>query len=229
MLGFAPAADRVVLMTDRSSSSSPDRRSGPGLIEGPVVEHREQHDDAVAGQAEKRLDLLGLPAETVRGLARKAHALRREEPHVTELDHGWARQRAYDGRAHGGGPHWQAGATPQRGQPSSKSNIRPVRHRTWLSTLILPGSTALEPVQSGHVLPRREGDVVMIAPRAYLRWRNASTRHPYMLAAQRKERARIRSEKGIRCGRHILTATVWRATGAQPRRRHSWTPCELGP
>jgi hypothetical protein len=31
---------------------------------------------------------------------------------------------------------------------------------------------------------------------AYLRWRNA--RHPDVLAAQRKERARIRSEKGIR-------------------------------
>ncbi len=32
---------------------------------------------------------------------------------------------------------------------------------------------------------------------AYLRWRNANARHPDVLAAQRKERARIRSEKGI--------------------------------
>ncbi len=32
---------------------------------------------------------------------------------------------------------------------------------------------------------------------AYLRWRNANARHPDILAAQRKERARIRSEKGI--------------------------------
>ncbi|RZD70701.1 IS630 family transposase [Streptomyces albidoflavus] len=36
--------------------------------------------------------------------------------------------------------------------------------------------------------------------RRYLRWRNANARHPDILAAQRKERARIRSEKGIRWG-----------------------------
>ncbi|WUU93431.1 hypothetical protein OHA34_17065 [Spirillospora sp. NBC_01491] len=34
----------------------------------------------------------------------------------------------------------------------------------------------------------------------YLRWRNANARHPDILAAQRRERARIRSEKGIRWG-----------------------------
>jgi transposase len=36
---------------------------------------------------------------------------------------------------------------------------------------------------------------------AYLRWRNAHARHPDVLAAQRRERARIRSEKGHRWGR----------------------------
>ena len=42
---------------------------------------------------------------------------------------------------------------------------------------------------------------------AYLRWRNANARHPEVLAAQRRERARIRSEKGIRWGgRPITTA-----------------------
>ncbi|MGW4049145.1 integrase [Streptomyces sp. NPDC004721] len=35
---------------------------------------------------------------------------------------------------------------------------------------------------------------------AYLRWRNANARHPDVLAVQRRERARIRSEKGIRWG-----------------------------
>lgn len=34
----------------------------------------------------------------------------------------------------------------------------------------------------------------------YLRWRNANARHPDVLAAQRKERVRVRSEKGIRWG-----------------------------
>ncbi len=35
---------------------------------------------------------------------------------------------------------------------------------------------------------------------SYLRWRNANARHPDVLATQRRERARIRSEKGIRWG-----------------------------
>lgn len=35
---------------------------------------------------------------------------------------------------------------------------------------------------------------------AYLRWRNANARHPDVLAAQRRERARVRSERGIRWG-----------------------------
>jgi hypothetical protein len=42
---------------------------------------------------------------------------------------------------------------------------------------------------------------------AYLRWRNANARHPDVLKAQRRERARIRSEKGIRWGgRPLATA-----------------------
>jgi transposase len=36
---------------------------------------------------------------------------------------------------------------------------------------------------------------------AHLRWRNTHARHPDVLAAQRRERARIRSEKGHRWGR----------------------------
>jgi hypothetical protein len=36
---------------------------------------------------------------------------------------------------------------------------------------------------------------------AYLRWRNAHARHPGVLAAQRRERARIRSERQQRRGR----------------------------
>jgi hypothetical protein len=40
----------------------------------------------------------------------------------------------------------------------------------------------------------------------YLRWRNTDARHPDILAAQRRERARIRSEKGIRWGRPAARA-----------------------
>jgi transposase len=36
---------------------------------------------------------------------------------------------------------------------------------------------------------------------AYLRWRNANARHPDVLAAQRRERARVRSERQFRWGR----------------------------
>jgi hypothetical protein len=42
---------------------------------------------------------------------------------------------------------------------------------------------------------------------ACLRWRNANARHRDVLAAERMERARIRSERGIRSGgRHLATA-----------------------
>jgi transposase len=40
----------------------------------------------------------------------------------------------------------------------------------------------------------------------YLRWRNANARHPDILAAQRRERARIRSERQQRWGRPKLKA-----------------------
>ena len=35
----------------------------------------------------------------------------------------------------------------------------------------------------------------------YLRWRNANARHPDVLAAQRRERARIRDDRHHRWGR----------------------------
>lgn len=43
---------------------------------------------------------------------------------------------------------------------------------------------------------------------AYLRWRNANTRHRDVLAAERRERARIPSEKGIRRGGRPLAAVA---------------------
>lgn len=43
---------------------------------------------------------------------------------------------------------------------------------------------------------------------AYLRWRNKNARHPDVLAAQRRERARIRSEKGIRWGGRPLASAA---------------------
>jgi len=43
---------------------------------------------------------------------------------------------------------------------------------------------------------------------AYLRWRNTHHRHPDVLAAQRRERARVRSQKGIRFGGRPLTTAA---------------------
>ncbi len=52
-------------------------------------------------------------------------------------------------------------------------------------------------VASSH---HRNHTVQTRAPHAHLRWRNKNARHPDVLAAQRRERARIRSEKGLRWG-----------------------------
>lgn len=41
---------------------------------------------------------------------------------------------------------------------------------------------------------------------AHLRWRNANARPPELLAAQRRERARVRAEKGRRWGRPATQA-----------------------
>ncbi|MFB7853275.1 IS630 family transposase [Streptomyces sp. NPDC056053] len=43
---------------------------------------------------------------------------------------------------------------------------------------------------------------------AYLRWHNANARHRDVLVAERRERARIRCEKGIRWGGHPLTTAA---------------------
>lgn len=54
----------------------------------------------------------------------------------------------------------------------------------------------------------RNHSVQTRALHAYLRWRNANARHPDVLAAQRRERARIRSEKGIHwSGTSLAVAT----------------------
>ncbi|GHK05677.1 hypothetical protein SY2F82_74740 [Streptomyces sp. Y2F8-2] len=43
---------------------------------------------------------------------------------------------------------------------------------------------------------------------AYLRWRNDNARHLDVLAAQRRERARVRSEKDIRWGGRPVAAAA---------------------
>jgi hypothetical protein len=74
--------------------------------------------------------------------------------------------------------------------PASASRANPIQAQSGpLRTFVLGG-----PDHPGHtVLARRLQD--------YLRWRNARARHPGVPAAQRRERARIRSERQQRRGR----------------------------
>ncbi|MCO6005243.1 hypothetical protein NE236_09620 [Actinoallomurus purpureus] len=55
--------------------------------------------------------------------------------------------------------------------------------------------------QEGCGRERRGGTSPARRLHAYLRWRNANARHPDVLAAHRRERARIRSERQQRWGR----------------------------
>ncbi len=58
-----------------------------------------------------------------------------------------------------------------------------------LRTFVMANSNhAIHPVLARHL-------------QSYLRWRNANARHPTVLAAQRRERARIRAERQQRWGR----------------------------
>jgi len=74
--------------------------------------------------------------------------------------------------------------------PTSASWANPIEAQFGpLRTFVMGGSD-----HPNHtVLARRLQD--------YLRWRNAHARHPHVLAAQRRERARVRSERQQRWGR----------------------------
>ena len=74
--------------------------------------------------------------------------------------------------------------------PTSASWANPIEaHVGPLRTFVIGGSD----YPNHTVLARR--------PQDYMRWRNAHARHPDVLAAQRRERARIRSERQQRWGR----------------------------
>ena len=74
--------------------------------------------------------------------------------------------------------------------PASASRANPIEaHFGPLRTFVMGGSDHPDHT----VLARRLQD--------YLRWRNARARHSGVLAAQRRERARVRSERQQRWGR----------------------------
>jgi transposase len=74
--------------------------------------------------------------------------------------------------------------------PTSASWANPVETQFGpLRTFVMGGSD-----HTSHTVLARK-------LQAYLRWRNANARHPDILAAQRRERARIRSERHQRWGR----------------------------
>jgi hypothetical protein len=67
----------------------------------------------------------------------------------------------------------------------------------------LPDEAQFEPLRTFLMGDSNHPNHTVLARRlhAYLRWRNANARHPDVLAAQRHERARIRSERQQRWGR----------------------------
>jgi transposase len=74
--------------------------------------------------------------------------------------------------------------------PTYASWANPIEaHFGPLRTFVMTGSN-----HPNHTVLARE-------IQAYLRWRNANTRHPDVLAAQRRERARVRSQRQQRWGR----------------------------
>jgi hypothetical protein len=97
---------------------------------------------------------------------------------------------------------------------SSGQAQKPDRHRarhptcpTWLASLRTRTANPIE-AQSGPVRTfvmggsdHRNHPALACKLQACLRWRNAHARHPGVLAAQRRERARIRSERQQRWGR----------------------------
>ena len=96
------------------------------------------------------------------------------------------------------------------------STIRDWAHRNNVELCFTPTySSWANPIEA-HFGPLREfvlnnsnhPNHVVLTRRlhAYLRWRNANARDPDLLAAQRRERARIRAEKGRRWGRPATQA-----------------------
>jgi hypothetical protein len=74
--------------------------------------------------------------------------------------------------------------------PTSASWANPIEAQFGpLRTFVMAGSD-----HPNHVVLARK-------LHAYLRWRNANARHPEILAAQRRERARIRSQRQQPWGR----------------------------
>jgi hypothetical protein len=97
-------------------------------------------------------------------------------------------------RPHPGRAQEHPGHPARRRRPSWANPIE--AHFGPLRTFVIGNSN-----HPNHTVPAAE-------LQAYLRWRDANTRHPDVLAAQRRERARIRSERHQRWGRPRPKARV---------------------
>jgi hypothetical protein len=94
--------------------------------------------------------------------------------------------------------------------PTSASWANPIEAQFGpLRTFTLSGSN------------HRNHTVVATALQDYLHWRNANARHPDVIAAQRRERARMRSERQRRWGRPAPAPTPPRRHELYSNRKHS--------
>ncbi|GHF41208.1 hypothetical protein GCM10010359_49780 [Streptomyces morookaense] len=94
---------------------------------------------------------------------------------------------------------------PALGEEEPRRALLPPTYASWAN----PIEAHFGPLRQFTVANsnHRNHTVQTRALHACLRWRNTNARHPDVLAAQRKERARIRSEKGTRWGgRPLKTA-----------------------
>ena len=88
-------------------------------------------------------------------------------------------------------------------EPSSVGGSAMGGRDPWAGFAAGPSSGSYPTLGNGSEARGDDRPVADLARRLqdYLRWRDARTRHPDVLAAQRRERARIRSERQQRWGR----------------------------
>jgi hypothetical protein len=112
-----------------------------------------------------------------------------------------------------GGVHAVGMAEPVRARRLSDDEgrrLQQIVRRGTGSPIRLRRAMVIMASASGNTVPAIarlvQGDEDAVREVIHLRWRNANARHPDVLAAQRRERARIRSERQRRWGHTARTA-----------------------
>jgi len=124
---------------------------------------------------------------------------RHQHPRRSPIDPGRPTRRGPDLRDHG---HLSANKTPAIRTWAARNKVELCLTPTYASWAN-PIEAQFGPLRTFTMGATNHPNHPALARRlqAYLRWRNQNARHPDVLAAQRRERARIRSERHQRWGR----------------------------